>query len=275
MVIHSQHLKDLREWLAGEIQFTGYFAGWSQSLFSCLWDSVLFLLLNQYGDVELSDYCRLFVLSRNDSKGLWDAEWRTCTNLTMWGCGDGHRLSRAGLTSGTLSQAIESSFHTLKGMLPSNYHHMDMAASTQLLLSSVEALWVTRQWAREGEVRLTNVDVRVNGIHMRFVTGDAAWSDRLICIGDSQLRLPSVVSLMVSAPENFEITEIPRLELDDVVRVYTLPYQTSNMKIDKLTHECLVQLMYARRGIRDIRLLSVVGVGPCVRYVFKSYVPAR
>ena len=92
---------------------------------------------------------------------------------------------------------------------------------------------------------------------------------------------------MVSAPENFEVTDIPRLELDDVVRVYTLPYQTANMKIDTLTHECLVQLLHARRGIRvSIRYYVVlcvfmcffVDVGPCiqhiVRFLFFVYVPA-
>ena len=255
----SSCTEELREWIAGEVQFTAYLAGWCLPLFSMLWDSILWILVNEHADMALADYCQKYVLMRINGRGFWDAEWRTCANLTLWGtegCNGERRLARAGLTSGTLSQSIECSFSQLKKTLPPNFHNMDLAVSTQLLLDNVEASWSNRGWVNAAdEIRLCDVSARVSKIHMRFVTGDAAWSERLICLGEGQLRLPSVVSLVTSAPHNFQVSDIERFALDDVVRVYTLPYQTAQMKIDEETHKCMISLLSART-LEDVELAA-------------------
>eukprot|EP00973_Karenia_brevis_P017959 2467836-Karenia_brevis.AAC.1 len=103
----------MKAYIAAEVQFMGEIIPWQPFLFSFFADALLAELV-QAAEIPLTTYVRQHVLVRDATDTLWDAEWRSEVVLSKWQPTRGSRQCRPGMTTRSLSQAEEGSFHTLK-----------------------------------------------------------------------------------------------------------------------------------------------------------------
>ncbi|CAJ1393276.1 unnamed protein product [Effrenium voratum] len=227
--------KEVRAMVAANMQFALSALGFSRPLFSLYIDSLLVRLV-ELGELDLAAYLQKDVVEKVtvEGKEMWTSA--CCCFISLLGTSVKFQSHEAnpGMTSTTISQSLEASWHHMKKLLPGNVAKMPATDALNHILKATEA-W---DCAKGSALKL-----KLGGLSSRLVSGEAIFTERVKVLDDHQMRLPCARLLWQSCPGNTKSFEFDIGEVGDVRQAFVLPVTNASMVVDDDVACCMVSLL--------------------------------
>ena len=268
--------KEWRGFVTGAVQALSH-VDVTQCVFSAIADGILAHLV-LCGRFQEFDYMRYHVLIWDSNRAMWDAEWRPATSMTTCEpmplmCG---RQTQPGHTTASVSQKLEKTWCDLKNAMPPNCAYVAIREVSDHLNNANTALLKRKGWIRPCEHGNDwEVVTDVNGetifapcvtwVSQRLLFGPAECSERLVYSAGEQIWIPPVKEFVAQGPLNYKSSTFGPLELDDVVKVFTVSMYDPTLHVTDAIHDIMVKILKAhdyhdlKGPFRAVKILTTEG----------------